>query len=351
MKPVRVLVVDDSAYSRRSITRMLEGVPGIEVVGYAIDGEEGIRQVISLKPDLVTLDLEMPRMDGFTLLRILTGRFNLPVLVVSALSDAEKVFRALELGAVDFVAKPSSDASTDLLSITEDLQYKVRQAVTARIKEYHRLSDHAVSLSVQRKQGRRGHKTPLELVAIAASTGGPPALQGILSAFERPYPFGVVVAQHMPPGFTKAFAERLNRSSVFEVREAKDGDPIVAGQALVAPGGSHVILEQDDAIIRVRVLPPDPNYRYNPSADALFCSCAPLYGKRMLAVVLTGMGNDGSQGVRQVKQYGGQVLAESEESSVVYGMPREAAATGCVDRIAALDDIPSAILDCGHFEH
>lgn len=348
MKPVRVLVVDDSAYSRRSITRMLEGVPGIEVVGYAVDGEEGIRQVISLKPDLVTLDLEMPRMDGFTLLRILVGRFNLPVIVVSASSAAEKVFRALELGAVDFVAKPTSDAHTDLLSITEDLQYKVQQSVTAHVKEYHRLSDHSAGGAVRRPAGR---KPTIDLVAIAASTGGPPALHGILSAFEQAYPFGMVVAQHMPPGFTRAFAERLNRSSVFEVREAQDGDPVVPGQVLIAPGGSQMVLEQDHAVVRARVLPPDLRYRYHPSADALFSSCAPLYGNRMLAVVLTGMGNDGSQGVRLVKQHGGQVLAESEASSVVYGMPREAAATGCVDRIAALDDIPCAILDCGNFEH
>lgn len=346
MKPVRVLVVDDSAYSRRSITRMLEGVPGIEVVGYAIDGEEGIRQVISLKPDLVTLDLEMPRMDGFTLLRILAGRFNLPVIVVSARSDAEKVFRALELGAVDFVPKPASDASADLLSITEDLQYKVTQAVTAQIKEYHRLSDHGSGVPV-----RAAKKTCIDLVAIAASTGGPPALQGILSSFERVYPFSVVVAQHMPAGFTRAFAERLNRASLFEVREAQDGDLVQPGRALIAPGGSKLVLEELNGTVRTRVLPSDPAYRYNPSADALFSSCAPLYGSRMLAVVLTGMGNDGSQGVRLVKQHGGLVMAEAEESSVVYGMPREAAATGCVDRVAPLAEIPSAILDCGGFEH
>lgn len=351
MKPVRVLVVDDSAYSRRSITKILEGVPGVEVVGYAVDGEEGIRQVISLKPDLVTLDLEMPRMDGFTLLRILAGRFNLPVIVVSASSEAEKVFRALELGAVDFVAKPSSDASVDLLSITEDLQYKVRQAATAQIKEYHRLSDHGTAQHDRHIVRHALVRPAIELVAIAASTGGPPALQGILSAFERPYPFGMVVAQHMPPGFTRAFADRLNRASVFEVREAQDGDQVQPGQVLVAPGGSQMVLEQGNAVIRARILPPDPGYRYNPSADALFNSCAPLYKSRMLAVVLTGMGNDGSQGVRLVKQHGGQVLAESEESSVVYGMPREAVATGCVDRVEPLAEIPSAILDCGGFEH
>ncbi len=351
MKPLRVLVVDDSAYSRRSITRMLEGMPGIEVVGYAVDGEEGIRQVISLKPDLVTLDLEMPRMDGFTLLRILTGRFSLPVIVVSARSDAEKVFRALEFGAVDFVAKPSSDAGPDLLSITADLQEKVRLAVTARIKEYHRLTDHPLVRHGTIGGGPLVSKPSLELVAIAASTGGPPALQGILSAFERPYPFAVVVAQHMPQGFTKAFADRLNRSSLFEVREAKDGDLLQPGLALIAPGGCNLLLDEGGGMVRTRVLPPDPAYRYNPSADALFRSSAPLYGDRMLAVVLTGMGNDGSQGVRQVKQHGGQVLAESEESSVVYGMPREAVATGCVDRVVSLDEIPSAILDCGGFAH
>lgn len=351
MKAVRVLVVDDSAYSRRSITRMLEGVPGIDVVGYAVDGEEGIRQVISLKPDLVTLDLEMPRMDGFTLLRILAGRFNLPVIVVSVRSDAEKVFRALELGAVDFVAKPTSDARIDLLSITEDLQYKVRQAVTAQVKEYHRLSDHHEVRPGQRAHGRaRRRKTGLDLVAIAASTGGPPALQGILSAFERSYPVAIVVAQHMPQGFTKTFADRLNRASLFEIREAQDGDLVLPGQVLVAPGGSQMVLEQDNSAIRARVLPPDPAYRYHPSADALFSSCAPLFGNRMLAVVLTGMGNDGSQGIRLVKECGGQVLAESEESSVVYGMPREAVATGCVDRIAPLDDIPRMIVECGGFD-
>lgn len=345
-----MLVVDDSAFSRRSITRMLEKVAGIEVVGYAVDGEEGIRQVASLKPDLVTLDLEMPRMDGFTLLRILTDRFNLPVIVVSALSDADKVFRALELGAVDFVAKPSSDASPDLLSIAKDLQYKVRQAVKARVKEHRRPASPGARPSVQRKQADAGQGAALELVAIAASTGGPPALRGILGAFEQIYPFSVVVAQHMPVGFTKAFAERLNRSSAFEVREARDGDPVLAGQALLAPGGNQMVLEQDNDIIRARVLPPDPRYRYNPSADALFASCAPLYGQRMLAVVLTGMGNDGSQGVRLVKQHGGRVLAEAEESSVVYGMPREAAATGCVDRIVTLDEMPGAILDWSRFE-
>lgn len=342
MKPVRVLVVDDSAFSRRSITKMLEGVAGVEVVGYAADGEEGIRQVISLKPDLVTLDLEMPRMDGFTLLRILTGRFSLPVIVVSALAEADKVFKALELGAVDFVAKPSSDASTELLSIQDDLQDKVRQAVTARVKEL-QVREPVSHGSLVKPRAKLGKRQSIELLAIAASTGGPPALQTIFSAFDKAYPFAIVVAQHMPAGFTRAFAERLNRSSGFEVREAVDGDLIRPGLALIAPGGLNLLLEQAAGVTRARLIAPH-GYRYTPSADALFESCAPLYGKRMLAVVLTGMGNDGSKGVQAVKRLRGTVLAESEESSVVYGMPREAVATGCVERIVPLAQMPDAIL-------
>ena len=347
-QPLRILVVDDSAFSRRSITRMLEGMSNVEVVGYAGDGEEGIRQVISLKPDLVTLDLEMPRMDGFTLLRILTGRFNLPVIVVSALAEADKVFKALELGALDFVAKPTSDASSELLLIRDDLQAKVNQARSARIREVGLVEPKAsVHKPAPVRAGQR--RQQVDLVAIAASTGGPPALQGIFNAFEASYPFAIVVAQHMPPGFTRAFAERLNKNSAFEVREAQDGDIIRPGCALIAPGGSNLLLEQDGAAIRARITSPE-GYRYIPSADALFESCAPLYGRRMLAAILTGMGNDGSKGAQAVKARGGKVLAESEESSVVYGMPREAVATGCVDRVVPLAEMPAAILKLGGFQ-
>lgn len=349
MKPIRILVVDDSAYSRRSISKILEGLPGVEVVGYAVDGEEGIRQVIALKPDLVTLDLEMPRMDGFTLLRILTNRFSLPVLVISALSDADKVFRALEMGAFDFVAKPMQGNSLELGVIEQDLRWKIKQIVVSLLNKKARLSQMTSVSGKSNKQLKKTTKQPLELVAIASSTGGPPALQSILSSFDHSYPFGIVIAQHMPSGFTRAFAERMNRSSAFEVREASDGDKVEPGLVLLAPGGFNLVLESSGGTVVVRVVPPESSDRYVPSADVLFASAASIYGKRMLAVVLTGMGNDGSKGVVAVKERGGQVLAESEDSAVVYGMPREAVATGCVDRSVPLPGVSLAILECGGF--
>lgn len=349
MKPFRVLVVDDSAYSRRTISKMLDKMEQIEVVGYAGDGEEGIRQVIALKPDLVTLDLEMPRMDGFTLLRILTTRFNIPVIVISASSEAEKVFRALDMGALDFVAKPDRNNTPELNSIDQDLAHKVRNVLASRMKPDTDDQPAAETAGLPVRAPRAPRRRTLDLVAIAASTGGPPALQSIFSGYDQSYPFAIVVAQHMPAGFTRAFAERLNRVSHFEVREAEHGDLVRPGLALIAPGGKNMTLEQHGAEVIVKIAPPTREDRYFPSADRLFNSCASIYGKRMLAVVLTGMGNDGKEGIVTVKERGGLVLAESESTAVVYGMPREAAATGCVDKVVPLTGISQAILDCGGY--
>ena len=355
MRKFKVLVVDDSAFSRRTITNMLEGLENIEVVGYATNGEEGIHKVAALKPDLVTLDLEMPKMDGFTFLRILTVSFSIPVIVVSASSGADKVFKALELGALDFVAKPSSDASNDLLLIREDLQKKVLQLANLapqRLKQPH-WQPHEKA-----RDGYMGAvaappapvgQSPFDLVAIGASTGGPPALQFLLSAFERPYPFAVVVSQHMPAGFTNAFADRLNRASKFEIKEAEDGDLVLPGRALIAAGGSNLVLELQNGRVTARVVPPTSADRYIPSVDVMLESCAEIYRKRMIAVILTGMGNDGAMGVRKVKDKGGFVMAESEETAVVYGMPREAVATGLVDRIVPMQFVHLEILTKGEF--
>lgn len=355
MKKIRIVVVDDSAFSRRTITKMLEGLDSVEVVGYAINGEEGIQKVIALKPDLVTLDLEMPKMDGFTLLRILTTRFSLPVIVISALSGADKVFRALELGALDFVPKPSTNASIDLLSIKEDLLKKVLQVLALKPGGPVRTSaDHAVSERTnagRAGEGRAGiglHHT-LDLVAIGSSTGGPPALQQILSAFEQKYPFAVVVSQHMPAGFTKAFADRLNRTSHFEIKEAEDGDLVLPGRALIAPGGRNMVFEVCGGQVTARIVAPSDSDRYIPSVDVMLQSCAGIYRKRVAAIILTGMGNDGSKGIRAIKEQGGVVFAESEETAVVYGMPREAVATGVVDRVIPLNQVASEILLQGGF--
>jgi two-component system chemotaxis response regulator CheB len=355
VKKIRIVVVDDSAFSRRSITRMLEGLNFVEVVGYATNGEEGIQKVIALKPDLVTLDLEMPKMDGFTLLRILTTRFSLPVIVISALSGADKVFRALELGALDFVAKPSSNASVDLLSIEEDLQKKVQQVLALKpgscIRSIPGISQAERSGVVPRQTGKAGIgiNHAIDLVAIGTSTGGPPALQHIFSAFEQKYPFAIVVSQHMPAGFTKAFAERLNRTSLFDVKEAEDGDLVLPGTILIAPGGRNMVFEVCGGQVTARIVAPAETDRYVPSVDAMLQSCAGIYRKRVAAVILTGMGNDGSKGVRIIKEHGGCVIAESEETAIVYGMPREAVATGVVDRCVPLDKVAAEIVIQGGF--
>lgn len=357
MSKIKVLVVDDSAFSRRTITKMLEECEGIEVVGYAVDGEEGISKVISLKPDLVTLDLEMPKMDGFTLLRILESRFSIPVIVISALSAADKVFKALELGALDFIAKPTSTASLELLQIKTDLQKKVCNLVKLKRHDQHAIKPrrgvaempeqivHAAGTAAA-KVARR-HR--FDVVAIGASTGGPPALQQIFSSLDRYLPFAVVVSQHMPSGFTRVFAERLNRLCSFDVKEAEDGDPVLPGHILIAPGGSNMTFEERDGFVVARIVPPSAEDRYVPSVDVMMNSCAQVYKSRMVGVIMTGMGSDGSRGIRPVKEHGGYLIAESEETSVVYGMPREAVATGLVDAVLPLGQIAHEILHIGGY--
>ncbi|WP_243374449.1 chemotaxis response regulator protein-glutamate methylesterase [Geotalea sp. SG265] len=351
MKKVRIVVIDDSAYNRRTITKMLEEIPEVEVVGYAVNGEEGIRRVIDLTPDLVTLDLEMPKMDGFTTLRIIMNSCPTPVIVISAGSDDEKVFKALELGAVDFIAKPTRTISDELLKIQDDLQKKVRSVFNLNMAGIKR-REAFLSQDAQKEKKpfsiTPSKKSQIDIIAIGASTGGPPALQSIFSAFDKPLPVAMVVSQHMPPGFTKAFAERLNRTSGFEIKEAKDGDTVTPGRVLIAPGGRNLIFDRVDGSVIARVVAPRPEDKYVPSVDAMFASCARIYGPKMLAVVLTGMGNDGSRGVKAAKAAGGGVFAESEESAVVFGMPREAIATGLVDRIATIDKMSGEILSyCG----
>jgi two-component system chemotaxis response regulator CheB len=356
MKKVRVIVIDDSAYNRRTITKILEGVEEVEVVGYAGDGEEGIRKIIDLRPDLITLDLEMPKMDGFTLLRIVMSTCPTPVIVISSRSEDERVFKALELGAVDFIAKPGTVISEDLLKISGDLQEKVRSVFNLNMAVIKRRESLLLASAAPKRKARPVPPKPsvrkggdrIDMVAIGSSTGGPPALQTIFNTFTERMPFCVTVSQHMPAGFTRAFAERLNRSSAFEIREAQDGDLAAPGTILIAPGGRNLVFRQVGGDVVAHVVEPSPQDRYVPCVDAMFTSLAAIYGPRLLAVVLTGMGNDGSRGVRAVKAAGGAALAEAEESAVVFGMPREAIATGLVDKVAPLERMAREIvLRCG----
>jgi len=350
---IRVLVVDDSAYNRRTIIKMLESVPGVEVVGYACDGEEALRKVIDLKPDLVTLDLEMPRMDGFTFLRIVMQSRPTPVIVVSARSEDANVFKALEFGAVEFVAKPSARISPELFNIRDDLVNKVREiartdmnkvlkrSVAARLP-LPRPAEPPLPAAPFRSDG------PVSLVAIGASTGGPPALQSIFSAIQRPLAVAFAVSQHMPPGFTRAFAERLNKCSALEIREASSGDIVRPGQVLIAPGGRNLLFRRSGEEIVAQVSEPALDQRYVPSVDAMFQSASGVFGSKVLGVVLTGMGNDGARGTVAIREQGGQVLAEAEETSVVFGMPKEAIATGKVDKVLPLPLVCGEIIRrCG----
>ena len=352
MNKTRVLVIDDSAFSRRTIVKLLEEIPGVEVVGYAVNGEEGLRKAIDIRPDLITMDLEMPGMDGFTLLRIIMTACPTPVIVVSSHSEDERVFKALELGAVDFVAKPRRALSEQLLEIRDELQQKVGTLLNINLQGLKNRTKHVdlvESLPVKKvvKLPRSGGRK-YEVVAIGSSTGGPPALQKILSQLPGDLPFTILISQHMPSGFTRTFAERLNRMLPFEVKEAVDGDAVLPNQVLVAPGGTNMITVQMRDQVIVRLKAPTKDEKYIPSVNAMLNSVARVYGNRTLAVILTGMGNDGSIGVRKVKEAGGTVIAEAEDSSVVFGMPREAIATGVVDKVVHLDQMASKILEiCG----
>jgi two-component system chemotaxis response regulator CheB len=353
---IRVLVIDDSAFNRRTISKILEGMPEVEVIGYAVDGEEGMRRILALKPDLVTLDIEMPRMDGFTLLRIIMSNCPTPVIVVSSRGGDDSVFKALELGAVDFILKPTAGAFDELIKIREDLHEKVRGVFNLNMTSVRKRGE----LLRQRKENDPGRNIKalfasrkrgveaISVVAIGASTGGPPALQSIFSALPVDIPFSIVVSQHMPSGFTRTFAERLDRTSMFQVAEACDGDPVRPGCALIAPGGKNMVFREVDGTVSVHLVDPESGENYLPSVDKMFQSGAEIFGPRFLGVVLTGMGTDGSLGVRAIKKAGGLVLSESEESAVIFGMPRAAIATGMVDAIVPLEKMANEILErCG----
>jgi len=350
---VRVLVVDDSAYNRRTITKILEDIPGVDVISYACNGEEGLRKVFDLKPDLITLDLEMPRMDGFAFLRIVMQNQPTPVIVVSARSEDENVFKALELGAVEFVAKPTSRVSPELINIKEDLHRKVREIARTDMNKILKrpVADVRSAKSLEKEISRKrlpAKGSDIIQVVIGSSTGGPPALQTILSEIKESIPVGFAIAQHMPPGFAKAFADRLNNVCALEIKEAQTGDVMSPGRVLIAPGGKNLRFLREANQVVAHVVDPDAGQRYVPGVDALFESAGQIFGKNLLAVVLTGMGNDGARGVLSAKKQGAQVLAEAEESSVVFGMPKEAIATGSVDKIVPLPKLCAEILRrCG----
>jgi len=337
---LRILVVDDSAFNRRSIAEILSSDPEVEVVGKAGDGDEALRLVTLLKPDAVTLDLEMPRMDGFTFLRILMSVNPIPVIIVSSYSQKENVFKALDLGALDFIAKPDRFADSELNRIRAELLQKVRVAKNMRPGALAaRRTPDAVPVRPATAT-RSGTTAPRNYIAIASSTGGPTALMEAFSKIpERPRS-AILIAQHMPDKFTRTFAERLDRRSPMHISEAQDGDMVVGGRGFVCPGRRCMEVERlRSGECRVKVMVPDQSDRYAPSADRLFFSVAKAAGAKAIGVILTGMGDDGVQGARAIIQAGGTVVAESASTAVVYGMPGAAVRAGVVTRSLAIHEI------------
>jgi two-component system chemotaxis response regulator CheB len=338
---VRVLVVDDSAVNRRSISDMLAEVPEVRIVGKAANGEEALRLVHVSEPDVITLDLEMPRMDGFTFLRILMAKKPLPVIVISSYSQKENVFKALELGALDFVAKPDLLVPGDL-SIKSELVSKILM-----VRGLHKLKRPDPQFLRTRPPSMfpPAHAPePSRVVVIGASTGGPGALMEVIGAMPEQTDMAILIAQHMPEKFTRTFAERLDRRSRLSVREAEHDDPVEPGTVLICPGLRCMELVRGNAGLRVRVFPPASTDRYYPSADRLFTSAAKVIGKDTIGVVLTGMADDGAKGALLVRQAGGYVIAESDETAVVYGMPRAAVDNGAAHRSLPLHEIAAALV-------
>lgn len=333
-EPVKVLVVDDSAHNRRLLTELLESLPDVKVVGTAADGNEGLRQVMALHPDVVTLDLEMPRLGGYSFLRLLKSTAPTPVIVISSYAHKTDVFKALELGAFDFIAKPAKPTPDVLEKLRKELQEKLLAARLVRAE-----------MKPVKPRPKVTALEPSFVVGIGASTGGPPAVQRLLEALSPEPSMCLLVCQHMPKQFTRAFAERLDRLGPFSVREAQEGDVLAPGHVFIAPGGRQLVVYRQNGQYVLGTPPPTMQDKHAPSVDRLFMSLAEVFGAKTVGVVLTGMGADGAMGAKTIRKAGGEVWAESEETAVIYGMPQEAVATGAVSRVLPLGEIGPALVE------
>ncbi len=339
MERVRVLVVDDSALMRKLIPLILERDPDVEVVGTAMDGAFALRKIAELKPDVVTLDLEMPRMDGIETLRMIMRSAPLPVIVFSTHSKegAYSTFKALALGAIDFVAKPKDAAGGHLETVATQLIEKIKVAKRAG-------GTRAVPRATPEpprpnKKRERAAVPPNRIIAIGISTGGPNALQYMLSQIPTEFPASFVVIQHMPEGFTEMFARRLDECCALDVQEAKSGDLLVAGRVLICPGNRHMMVRRMPRGEMVILSDGPPINGHRPSVDVLFHSVAQEFGLTSVGILMTGMGEDGAEGLGAIRSAGGVTIAQSEETCVVPGMPRAAISKGYASRIIPLDGL------------
>ena len=341
-RKIRVLIVDDSSFMRMALRRILNHDPDIEVVGAAIDGSDGVRKAVELKPDIITMDVEMPVMDGITALKQIMSKEPTRVIMVSTLTNegAKATFEALEAGAVDYIPKNITDSAAAQNAFRDEVLRKIKESVrstgTGRV-----LSCSRTAPVVKQVSEARIPKTRLNYIAIGASTGGPVALQEVLSRIPVNFPYGLIVGIHMPKAFTRPYAERLNAKCSLTVREAATGDMLRPGTALILPGGMHTLLVRKPAGITVYPVPPSdyPKYTYVPSIDLMMSSLADACNGSMLGVILTGMGNDGYRGMQHLKSKGGFTLVQDEASSTIYGMPRACIEGGVADLVLPLDQI------------
>jgi two-component system, chemotaxis family, protein-glutamate methylesterase/glutaminase len=340
---LRVLIVDDSSFMRMAIRGILARAPHIEVVGVAADGMEGVQKALDLSPDLITMDVEMPRMDGIAALKEIMAKRPTRVLMVSTLTceGAKATFEALEAGAVDYVPKNVSDS--------KDAQHLFQQALLQKVSEAAHSLVHKRVVTVERprlvqpaqvRASRFAHKR-IGYVGIGASTGGPVALQEVLSRIPVNFPHGIMVAIHMPKAFTGPYADRLNAKCSLSIREARNGDVLKGGDVLIAPGGQHTSLVKQggNVVVRTAATTEYPQYIYIPSVDLMMTSLADSSAGSMLGVILTGMGNDGFKGMQHLKGKGGVTLVQNEETSTIYGMPRACIEGKVADVVLPLDQI------------
>ena len=349
---IRVLVVDDSALMRQFISDIIRSDPRLEVAGTARDGRDALAQIQALKPDVVTMDVEMPNMSGLEALQEIMKTNPLPVIMVSSMTQegAETTLKALALGCVDFIGKPSGSISLNIKTVGQEIIDKVIAASTARVRtvggilgSQARIAPPAVRMNPPMNlAGRR------DIVAIASSTGGPMALTELIPKLPKKFPVPIVITQHMPKEFTPSFAKRLNDSSEVEVVEGFDGLTLKPGRVVIAPGGKHLVIKRraGSAICSLSDAPPVLSVK--PAANIMFLSVADEYGGNVLCVILTGMGRDGTDGAVALKRKGAYVIAESQKTCVVYGMPKAAVDAGVVDEVLPLNEIPDAMVRLVH---
>ncbi len=339
-RALTVLVIDDSAVNRMSIARLLESAQGLEVIDRAADGEEGLKKAIALRPDVITLDLEMPKLDGYSFLRLLMASAPTPVIVLSAYNHPSDVFKALELGAFDFVAKPATGDRYSLAAVGAELIEKVRSARLARRDPSKPKTSRARVAAFDAVDEK--HKDPLTIIGIGASTGGPPAIERVLEGLAG-LRVCVLVAQHMPTRFTEAFAQRLDATLSFRVTEARSGALLAHPHVYIAPGGTQLEVVEFNGKRSLNVTPATGRDLHAPSVDRLFTSLARTVGASAKALVLTGMGDDGAVGVRALGAVGAEVWAEAESSAVVFGMPQAALDTGHVTHCLPLTQLVASL--------